>query len=424
MRNYRRRIADTLLKDRLEAFGAVLIEGPKWCGKTTTAEQQARSILYMADPSHLRQNREVARLSPQYLLKGACPRLVDEWQEAPQLWDAARFEVDHRGDVGQFIFTGSAVPADTSVITHTGTGRFSWLRMRPMTLFESGESTGEFSLSSAARGTDGLFGTSRLGLENVAYLLCRGGWPQAVDMKPKAALSQAYAYLEAVVRSDISRADGTQRDEMRARRLLRSYARHQGTSVSMAALRADLASNEEQSFDETSIVSYLRALRKIFVVEDVQAWNPNLRSKTAIRTTDTRYFVDPSIGAAALELGPEDLMNDLNTFGLLFETLCMRDLRVYAEAMNGRIYHFRDSSGLECDAVLHLRAGVYGLIEIKLGGDKLIGEGADSLLRLQSKIDTDRMKAPAFLMVLTAVGDYAYRREDGVYVVPIGSLRN
>ena len=423
MKEYRQRIADTLLKDKLEAFGAVLIEGPKWCGKTTTAEQQAKSVLYMAEPSHLNQNKEIARLSPDFLLKGNTPRLIDEWQEAPQLWDAARFEVDHRGEMGQFIFTGSAVPADSTQITHTGTGRFSWLRMRPMSLYESGESTGELSLSAIIKGNSRQFGTSHLKLEDIAFLLCRGGWPQAVGMKHKAALAQAYAYLDAVVKSDISRADNVQRDELRARRLMRSYAHHQGTSVSMSALRADLANNEKQSFDETSISSYLAALRKIFVVEDVQAWNPNLRSKTAIRTTDTRYFVDPSIGVAALELGPDDLMNDLNTFGLLFETLCMRDLRIYADAMDGKIYHFRDSSGLECDAVLHLRAGIYGLIEIKLGGDRLISEGAANLLKLQSKIDTEKMKAPAFMMVLTATGDYAYQREDGVYVAPIGSLR-
>lgn len=423
MKEYRQRIADILLKDKLEAFGAVLIEGPKWCGKTTTAEQQAKSILYMADPSRIGQNKELARINPLFLLRGDSPRLIDEWQEAPQLWDAARFEVDHRGEMGQFIFTGSAVPADSSQISHTGTGRFSWLRMRPMSLYESGESTGEISLSAIVKGNSNLFGTSRLSLEDIAFLLCRGGWPQAVSMKPKAALAQAYAYLDAVVRSDISRVDRIQRDELRARRLMRSYARHQGTSISMSALRQDLANNEEQSFDETSIASYLGALRRIFVVEDVQAWNPNLRSKTAIRTTDTRYFVDPSIGIAALELGPNDLMNDLNTFGLLFETLCMRDLRVYADALEGRIYHFRDSSGLECDAVLHLKAGVYGLIEIKLGGDKLINEGAANLLKLQSKIDTRKMKVPAFMMVLTAVGNYAFQREDGVYVVPIGCLK-
>ena len=423
MNGYRQRIADSLLKDKLDAFGAVLIEGPKWCGKTTTAEQQAKSILYMADPSRLNQNKELARINPHFLLEGSTPRLIGEWQEAPQLWDAARFEIDHRSEIGQFIFTGSAVPADSSQLCHTGTGRFSWLRMRPMSLCESGESTGGISLSAIIKGDKKQFGTSRLSLEDVAFLLCRGGWPQAVGMKNKPALAQAYAYLDAVVKSDISRADNVQRNELRARRLMRSYARHQGTSVSMAALRADLANNEEQSFDETSIVSYLDALRKIFVIEDVQAWNPNLRSKTAIRTTDTRYFVDSSIGAAALELGPDDLMNDLNTFGLLFETLCMRDLRVYADALEGKIYHFRDSSGLECDAVLHLRAGVYGLIEIKLGGDRLINEGAANLLKLQSRIDTDKMKKPAFLMVLTAVGDYAFQREDGVYVVPIGSLK-
>lgn len=423
MKEYRQRVADLLLKDKLEAFGAVLIEGPKWCGKTTTAEQQARSVLYMAEPSRVLQNRELARINPQVLLGGDAPRLIDEWQEAPQLWNAARFEVDHRGEMGQFIFTGSAVPADSSLITHTGTGRFSWLRMRPMSLYESGDSTGDISLSALSKGASGLFGKSHLTLNDIAFLLCRGGWPQAVGMSPKAALAQAYAYLDAVVTSDISRADNVRRDELRARRLLRSYARHQGTSVSMSALRADLANNEEQTFDETSISSYLGVLRRIFVVEDVQAWNPNLRSKTAIRTTDTRYFVDPSIGVAALELGPDDLINDLNTFGLLFETLCMRDLRVYADALEGRIYHFRDSSGLECDAVLHLRAGVYGLIEIKLGGDRLISEGAANLLKLQSKIDTGKMKPPAFLMVLTAVGDFAYQREDGVYIVPIGCLK-
>ena len=423
IKEYKQRIADSLLKDKLEAFGAVLIEGPKWCGKTTTAEQQAKSILYMAEPSRAMQNKELARIRPQMLLNGVTPRLIDEWQEAPQLWDAARLEVDHRGEMGQFIFTGSAVPTDSSLICHTGTGRFSWLRMRPMSLYESGESTGELSLSAIVEGKEKLFGTNRLQLDDIAFLLCRGGWPQAVGMKSKAALAQAYAYVDAVVKSDISRADNVQRDELRARRLMRSYARHQGTSVSMAALRSDLANNEEQSFDESSIATYLNALRRIFVVEDVQAWNPNLRSKTAIRSTDTRYFVDPSIGAAALELGPDDLMNDLNTFGLLFETLCMRDLRVYADALEGRIYHFRDSSGLECDAVMHLRAGVYGLIEIKLGGDRLINEGAANLLKLQSKIDTSKMKAPAFMMVLTAVGDYAYQREDGVYVAPIGSLK-
>lgn len=423
MREYRQRVADTLLRDKLEAFGAVLIEGPKWCGKTTTAEQQSKSVLYVADPSRIAQNKELARINPQILLRGDSPRLIDEWQEAPQLWDAARFEIDHRGEMGQFVFTGSAVPADDSLISHTGTGRFSWLRMRPMSLYESGDSTGEISLSALSNGAKEQFGTNRLSLEDVAFLLCRGGWPMAIGMGPKAALAQAYAYLDAVAKSDISRADNINRDELRARRLMRSYARHQGTSVSLAGLRLDLANNEEQSFDESTIASYLSALRKIFVVEDVQAWNPNLRSKTAIRTTDTRYFVDPSIGIAALELGPDDLMNDLNTFGLLFETLCMRDLRVYADALDGRIYHFRDSSGLECDAVLHLRAGVYGLIEIKLGGDKLIGEGAANLLKLQSKIDTNKMKSPAFLMVLTAVGDYAYMRQDGVYVVPIGSLK-
>lgn len=420
---YRNRIADGLLLRKLAGKGAVLIEGAKWCGKTTTAEQIAKSILYMSETGMVEQNRSVASLNPKLLLRGEKPRLIDEWQIAPQLWDSVRFESDH-GPLGQFILTGSSVPADMSNVVHSGTGRIGWLRMRPMSLWESQESTGEVSLGELFASPDQVSGINRVDIEQLAFLVCRGGWPLAVDMGREVALDQAFDYIEAVEKRDISKVDGVERDPVRVHRLLRSLARNQGSQASLGTIRADLEANEADSLSEDTISSYIKALKEIFVVEDSEAWNPNLRSKTAIRTSDTRYFTDPSIAAAALGIGPNDLVNDLNTFGLLFETLAVRDLRVYAEALNGKVYHFRDKNGLECDAVVHLRDGRYGLVEVKLGGDVLIGEGAQALLKLSGKIDTERMKAPSFMMVLVGIGSYAYRREDGVYVVPIECLKD
>lgn len=424
MKEYRKRIADDILARKLEGKGAVLIEGPKWCGKTTTAEQIAASILYMDDPEKKEQNISMSELNPKRLLKGETPRLIDEWQLAPKLWDAIRFEVDHRSELGQFLLTGSAVPADTKEITHSGTGRFTWLTMRPMSLYESGDSTGEVSLKELFEGNDEVDGEADIDIERLAFLACRGGWPQSIDMREEIALDQAHDYYDAVVRSDINRADNVKKNTKKVRRLMRSYARNQGSQVPNTVLALDVSANDEDSISDDTVASYLNALRKIFVVEDMPAWNPNLRSKTAIRTSDTRYYVDPSIAAAALGVGPNDLINDLNTFGFIFETLCIRDLRVFADALNGHVYHYRDKEGQECDAVVHLRNGQYGLIEIKLGGDKLIEEGAESLKAMESKIDTGKMKAPAFLMVLTGVGDYAYRRKDGVCVVPVGCLKD
>ena len=424
MKKYRRRIADDILARKLEGKGAVLIEGPKWCGKTTTAEQIAASILYMDDPEKKEQNISMSELNPKRLLKGEVPRLIDEWQLAPKLWDAIRFEVDHRDELGQFLLTGSAVPADTKDITHSGTGRFTWLTMRPMSLYESGDSTGEVSLKELFDGQNEIDGESNITIERLAFLVCRGGWPQAIDMREEIALDQARDYYDAVVRSDINRADNVQKNSEKVRRLMRSYARSQGSQVPNTVLAQDVSANDEESISENTVASYLNALRKIFVIEDMPAWNPNLRSKTAIRSSDTRYYVDPSIAVAALGIGPNDLINDLQTFGFLFETLCIRDLRVFADSLDGQVYHYRDKDGQECDAVIHLRNGQYGLIEIKLGGDKRIEEGAKSLKAMESKIDTDKMNAPAFLMVLTGIGDYAYRRKDGVYVVPIGCMKN
>ena len=424
MKAYRKRIADDILKRKLEGKGAVLIEGPKWCGKTTTAEQVAASTLYMDEPAKKEQNIAMAELNPKRLLTGETPRLIDEWQIAPKLWDAIRFEVDHRGELGQFVLTGSAVPADTKEITHSGTGRFTWLTMRPMSLYESGDSTGEVSLKALFEGAEVVDGASDMDIDRLAFLVCRGGWPQAIDMRDEIALDQAQDYYDAVVKSDINRADNVQKNPERVRRLMRSYARNQGSQVPNTVLAQDIAVNDEMTINEETVALYVNALRKIFVVEDMPAWNPNLRSKTAIRSADTRYYVDPSLAAAALGIGPNDLINDLKTLGFLSETLCVRDLRVFADALNGEVYHYRDKEGLECDAVIHLRNGSYGLIEIKLGGDKLIEEGAKNLKTMEEKIDTDKMKAPSFLMVLTGVGGYAYRRQDGVYVVPIGCLKN
>lgn len=424
MKEYNYRIVDSLLQDKLEAKGAVLIEGPKWCGKTTTATQKAASILRMDNPTEKDQNLTLAKLNPLRLLKGAVPRLIDEWQIAPTLWDSIRYEVDQREEMGQFILTGSAVPADTKEINHSGTGRFSWLMMRPMSLYESKESTGEISLKELFDENTNIDGENPNDIEKLAFLICRGGWPGAIDLKEKPALQQAFDYLDGVAKSDINRADGIEKNEERVRRIMRSFARNQGSQTPTTAIANDILANDSSSVNEDTVQTYIKALKKIFVIEDMPAWNPNLRSKSAIRTSDTRYYVDPSIASASLGLGPDDLLNDLNTFGLLFETLCVRDLRIFAESINGSVYHYRDNTGLECDAVVHLRNGKYGLIEIKLGGDSLIEEGAKSLKKLKDCIDTTKMNKPSFLMVLTGIGKYAYKREDGVLVVPIGVLKN
>lgn len=429
MKNYKKRIADRLLKEKLGYMGAVLIKGAKWCGKTTTAEQVAGSVLYVDEPSKKGQNQSLAKLNPNLLLEGKTPRLLDEWQVAPELWDAVRFEVDHRDNgVGQFILTGSAAPLnsnDKEKISHSGTGRIAWLTMRPMTLYESGESNGTVSIKDDLFTNNSSFAAiNSLELEDIARLMCRGGWPGACINDSDKALKIADEYITAVTNIDISRVDNVKRSPEFTKRLMRSYARHQSTQASIATIYADIVSHDNESLSEETITSYINALKQLYVIEDVQAWNPNLRSKTAIRTSDTRYYTDPSLATASLGVGSKDLINDLKTMGLIFETLVIRDLRVYAEANDGQLYHYRDKSGLECDAVIYLKNGTYGLIEIKLGGEESIKEGSETLKRLSEKIDTDRMNAPSFLAVVTGVGNYAYRREDGIFVVPIGCLKD
>lgn len=436
MNEYKNRVADRLLADKLEASGAVLIEGPKYCGKTTLASRQAGSILSMADTDTLGQNLALARTNISRLLAGETPRLIDEWQIAPQFWDAVRNEVDKRNEDGQFMLTGSAVPPkpkkdengniiEEENIHHTGTGRISRLRLRTMSLWESEDSTGDVSLEELFINPGAVDGVSNIDLDRLAYLTCRGGWPKAVLKKSeKAALAQAFDYYDSVVSNDIKRVDDIDRDEELTKRIMRSYARNQGTQATVGTILADIKNNGDERMSDSTVYSYIKALKEIFVIEDSIAWNPNLRSKTAIRTSDTRYFIDPSIATAALGMGPKDLINDMETFGFIFETLAIRDLRVYADALDGKVYHYRDKNNLECDAVVHLRNGSYGFVEVKIGGAELIKEGAESLKALSSKIDSTRMKTPSFLMVLTGIGNFAYKRpEDGVLVVPIGCLR-
>ena len=419
MKKYLPRVCDNLLAFRLRSKGAVLVEGPKWCGKTTTCAQQAQSILYMQSPESRAQNMRMAELSPQLLLDGDVPRLIDEWQDAPSLWDAIRYEVDQRNEFGQFILTGSSVPLDARKTAHSGTGRIARLRMRPMSLFESEDSSGSVSLKDLFAGGQPTARAQAGTIEDLAFLVCRGGWPKAIGQSQDVALQQALDYVDAVATVDISRVDDISRSETSTRALLKSYARLSSSQGSLESVRADMGST---TLGESAFAGYIEALRSLFVIEDLEAWSPNLRSKTAIRTSPTRHFADPSIATAALGASPADLVADLNTFGLLFESMCIRDLRVYASALDGSVAHYRDKSGLEADAVIHLRNGSYGFVEVKLGGDSAIEQGAQSLKTLANKIDQKRMGAPSFLMVLVGLGDYSYCREDGVMVVPVRAL--
>lgn len=424
MAKYKQRIADVLLERKLAGKGAVLIDGPKWCGKTTTARQIAQSELDLGDSSVLINAKTALQVNPSMLTNGNTPRLIDEWQTMPQLWDIVRSEVDKRKSFGQFVLTGSSVPPEQENIQHSGTGRIARVSMRPMSLWESGESTGMVSLASLFESKAIEPQGNPLDLEKIAFLICRGGWPQATFLTGDIALDQARDYYEAIYQTDIHRVDKTRRNSNRTRLLLRSYARHQGQSVSLKRLSEDIKENDNMSITYETVSDYVDALKKLFVIEDMPAWNPNLRSKSAIQVSDTRYFTDPSIAAAALYVGPGDLINDLKAMGMFFESMAVRDLRVYADALDGEVFHFRNAEGLECDAVLHRRNGTYGLIEIKLGGAELIEKGAATLCRLADKINTDKMPKPSFKLVLTAVGEYSYRRpQDDVWVVPIGCLK-
>ena len=424
MAKYKQRIADRILERKVLGKGAVLIEGPKWCGKTTTAKQLAKSVLDLGDSAVLKQSSGLIEISPKTLLDGDTPRLIDEWQALPPIWDSIRSEVDRRGEPSQFILTGSSVLPEADETVHSGTGRFATIKMRPMSLYESGESTGTVSLKDLFEGKSIEVRQNELDVEEIAFLTCRGGWPWATIISKKVALDQAFDYVDSVIQRDIQRVDKVKRSAERAKLILRSYARNISQQVSYGTIKKDMLSNDASTLDEDTVADYIKALKKLFVIEDLAAWNPNIRSKAAIRTSDTRHFVDPSIGTAILGLGPKDLINDLKSFGFFFEDMVVRDLRVYAEALDGELYHYRDSSGLECDTVLHRRNGSYALMEVKLGGEQNIEDGAKSMLALAENIDTGKMPAPSFMAVIVGVGQYAYQRKDGVYVIPIGCLKD
>lgn len=418
---YLSRVVDDELVERLSYAGAVIIRGPKWCGKTATALQRAKSAVFMQDPDERANNMAMAEAKPSLLLRGPKPRLIDEWQEAPQLWDAVRFAVDRSDEPGRFMLTGSATP--TAKPRHTGTGRFSFLDMRTMSLFESGESTGEVSLERlfGVEGGCDVEGYSEKDVENLSYLVCRGGWPRAITIaKRSAALRMARDYLSAIAEEDISRVDGVSRNSQYARLVMQAYARCSATQADMGTVRGNLKMRGSDLSKDT-VNSYVAALRSLYVIEDLPAWTPSLHAKSRITTTPVRFFVDPSIAAAALGASPQLLLRDMSTFGLLFENLCVRDLRVYAESMGGKVLHYRDNTGLEADCVIALDDGRYALLEVKMSAS-LVDEAAANLLKLASKIDASIMGSPSFCAVITP-GGYAYQRDDGVLVVPISCLR-
>ena len=414
------RICDGLVNEKLSYSGALLIEGPKWCGKTWTGKHAAKRVLYMQDPDKGAGYMELSRTMPSRLLKGEKPRLIDEWQEAPVLWDAVRFDVDQTGEWGQYILTGSATPRDDNMPKHTGTGRIARLRMRPMTLFESMESVGSVSLRQLFEGQEDVEGESQLDIPDLAKVICRGGWPEAVAKRQTSA-QIARNYVDAVVNVDVQKVDGVERNPYRVRQLLRSYARNISTMASLTTVLADIQANDV-AFSDTTMYGYVNALRRIFLIEDIPAWKPSLRSKAAIRTSEKRQFVDPSIATAVLRANADSILDDFNYFGFLFESLVARDLRVYAQALDGEIFHYRDKDNLEADLVIRLNDDRWAAVEVKLGS-KEIEDGAKHLIELRNKVDTSKVGEPSFLMVVTG-GQFAYRRNDGVFVVPIGCLRD
>ncbi len=417
--NYLSRIADELLSKALDSSGAVYVQGPKWCGKTWTARRKANSVLMMQDPDETINYLRTAEVKPSLLLQGETPRLLDEWQMAPVLWDAVRYAVDQRGELGQFILTGSTLPLDHEVM-HSGTGRITRMLMRTMSLFESGESNGQVSLRELFDGKEPQ-GLATLDISDIAFAISRGGWPASIGMGMNASLQQAEQYLDAIVEIDISRVDGVEKDPARVRALMKSLARNTGTTASLVTIQNDV-SGGNNNLAANTVRTYLNGLERLFVIEDQPAWNPALRSRSRLRAAPKRHFIDPSIAVAALQTNPDGLLKDFNTFGYLFESLCIRDLRIYAQSLNGDIFHYRDNTDLEADAIISLRDGRWGAVEIKLG-QKEVDKAAENLLTLKERINEDKMNPPSFLMVLTGNG-YALKRKDGVLCVPISCLKN
>ena len=420
MPEYKPRIADSMLKERLEYAGAVLIEGPKWCGKTMTASQQAKSILDMQDEDNSDKYIKAADAQPSLLLDGDAPRLIDEWQMAPNLWNAVRHRIDKNSVPGQYILTGSYVPAKNQN-RHSGAGRFSRLIMRPMTLFESGISTGAISIKDLFEGTAKVSGMSDLKIWDLAVALVKGGWPKYIDQNERICMLAIKDYLNTIAETDIARVNGIRRDPANVKLLMRSLARNVSSTASVSTIKKDMAGDTD-TISEMTVTSYISELRHLYIIEDVPAWNPSVRSKTSIRTAPKRNFVDPSLAVSALHMSSDMLMKDFNIFGLLFESLCVRDLRVYSQPIYGEVCHYRDSYDNEVDLVIALDDGRWAAVEVKMG-DSEIEKAAVNLKKLRDTVDTAKMNEPSFLMVLTATGP-AYVREDGIYVIPIGCLRD
>ena len=425
---YYKRILDEIIEKRLKMVGAVVIEGPKWCGKTTTAKQHAKSILQLQNPDNRQNYLELAEIMPSKLLEGEKPRLIDEWQVAPVLWDAVRTKIDNTPGYGQFILTGST-SVNNDEIMHTGTGRVNRMTMLPMSLYESKESNGRISILELFKNPDMNIDwiESNLTIEDLAFATCRGGWPESIIQTDREAqLFVAENYVDNICKSDISTVDRVKRDPNRAKKILRSYARNNSTEATKQTILKDVKGNYPDMAYST-LDDYLKALSKLFVTVDIPAWNPNIRSKSAMKSSDKREFIDPSIAAVLLNLDPDGLLFDLDTFGHIFENLCMRDLSAYTSSMGGQVFYYRDRYGLECDCVLTLKNEDYALIEFKLGSTK-IEKGAKNLLKLDSLIkktisETDLyIKEPKFLAVITG-GKFAKTRKDGVKVIPIGCLR-
>jgi len=419
---YLPRLIESAIKMSMQTNGCVVIEGPKWCGKSTTSERFAKSVVKLQKPATFKQYKILADIGDDNLLSAEKPLLFDEWQKIPELWDYIRNYIDEVSGKGLFILTGSAKPIEDKD-RHSGIGRIKKLVMRTMSLWESNESSGEVSLKRLFEEDNNINGKNRYQLLDIAHLLCRGGFPSAVTEKNKdVTLNYAKDYVDMLVSTDITSVDDIKRNPKRARAILKSYARNVSSSASMNTILKDIEANFDIE-DIRTVNSYINAFTKLFVIDETESWTPKLRSKTAIRTTNIRHFVDPSIATAILDATPEDFMNDLGTFGLFFENFVIRDLKIYAQSLNGYVYNYRDKTGLETDAVIHLNDGRWGLIEIKLGGEKLINEGASVLKALKEKIDHETMNEPSFLAVITAADRFAYKREDGVYVIPIGCLK-
>lgn len=424
MNKYLPRLIDYLIKENLELYGAVSVEGCKWCGKSTTAGRFAKSKLELQNPDTRQNNLSLAANKPSLLLEGAKPRLIDEWQDAPELWDAVRFSVDQSGLTGQYILTGSATPRK-NLPKHSGAGRIVRMKMRPMSLYESRDSSGEISLADLFTGKNDISGISKLSIEDIAYLIARGGWPENVIRHPEKANKLARDYLNTILGNDVNSEDVASHNPAKMRVLLRSLARNIASPVNMNTILRDTTDDKDTTISDGSIPTYLATLEQIHLLDNIEAWCPDLRSKTQIRTREKLNFVDPSLAIAALRASENDLLDDFNTFGLMFESMALRDLQIYAQSLDGELFYYRDKNGLECDAVIHLFDGRWGGIEIKLGADEdTLDKAAQGLLKFKEVIDVKSMKEPSFLMILSGISTYAYMRPDGVLVVPIGCLKD